>query len=255
MNAIAGENEQPKKNAFRNELLSAAAFPLLFTLVIWLIEIAAELTGHRMVKLGIHPHSADGLLGILTSPLIHGDLDHILSNTGPLLIVGTGIIYFYKELAYKVFGLVWLMTGFWVWAFAEENWHIGASGLIYGLVCFLFFSGVLRKDTRLLAVSMLVTFLYGSLVWGILPINQAVSWESHLFGSIAGIFCAVYFRKEGPQKPKPQWLIDEETGVDEEEQKSDEMPVNVAKPEQPIQINYEYIQKPKENNETKVGEN
>jgi hypothetical protein len=114
---------------------------------------------------------------------------------------------------------------------------------------------VLRKDTRLLAVSMLVTFLYGSLVWGILPINQAVSWESHLFGSIAGIFCAVYFRKEGPQKPKPQWLIDEETGVDEEEQKSDEMPVNVAKPEQPIQINYEYIQKPKENNETKVGEN
>ena len=106
--------------------------------------------------------------------------------------------------------MIWLFTGFWVWLAARDSAHIGASGIIYGLVCFLFFSGILRKDKRLLSVSMLVTFLYGSMVWGILPIDQTVSWESHLFGSIAGIFCAVYYRKLGPEQPKPQWEIDEE---------------------------------------------
>ena len=106
--------------------------------------------------------------------------------------------------------MIWLFTGFWVWLGARSEAHIGASGLIYGLVCFLFLSGILRKDTRLLAVSLLVTFLYGSLVWGILPVNQGISWESHLFGSVAGLFCAVYYRHEGPQRQKSQWEIDEE---------------------------------------------
>lgn len=210
-----------EKNKIRkNELFNAAALPLLFTVILWLIEIGAEISGVRMIKFGIHPHTIEGLIGILTAPLIHADIDHLLSNTAPLLIVGTGMIYFYKELAYKVFILVWLMSGSWVWLFAREEYHIGASGLIYGFVFFLFFSGVFRKDTRLLSVSLLVTFLYGSLVWGILPVNQYISWEGHLFGSLAGILCAFYYRAEGPIKPKPQWLIDEEAGeilVDVEE--------------------------------------
>ncbi len=110
--------------------------------------------------------------------------------------------------------MIWLFTGFWVWLAARDSSHIGASGLIYGFVCFLFFSGLLRKDTRLMAVSFLVTFLYGSMVWGILPVDQSISWESHLFGSIAGIFCAIYYRAEGPQRTKAQWEIDEEMGVE-----------------------------------------
>jgi membrane associated rhomboid family serine protease len=98
--------------------------------------------------------------------------------------------------------MVWLFTGFWVWLIARPEPHIGASGLIYGFVCFLFFSGLFRKNRNLLAISMLVTFLYGSLAWGILPINPTISWESHLMGSLSGIFAAIYFRKEGPQSTK-----------------------------------------------------
>ncbi len=194
----------------KKEIIRAMAFPLLFTLLIWLIELGAKISGVRMISLGILPRSTEGLLGILTAPFIHGDLDHILSNTAPLLIVSTGMIYFYKELAYRVMATIWLMAGAWVWMFARPEWHIGASGLIYGFVCFLFFSGIFRRDPRLTAISMLVTFLYGSLVWGILPINQIISWESHLFGSIAGLFSAYYYRLEGPVKAKAQWEIDEE---------------------------------------------
>lgn len=239
----------------KKEIIRATAFPLLFTILIWLIEWGAHISGVRMISLGILPRTTEGLAGIITAPFIHGDLDHILSNTAPLLIVSTGMIYFYKELAYRVMATIWLMTGFWVWMFARPEWHIGASGLIYGFVCFLFFSGIFRRDTRLTAISLLVTFLYGSLVWGILPINQLVSFESHLFGSVAGIFSAYYFRLEGPVKPKPQWEIDEEnellnpTSTNDTEQEF----VNEEQQILPVKINYTIVEKPSEPSDNKGG--
>ncbi|MFZ7116758.1 MAG: rhomboid family intramembrane serine protease [Bacteroidota bacterium] len=243
------------ENKGKREIINAMAFPLLFTALIWLIELGAHLSGTRLINLGILPGKPEGLVGLITSPFIHGDLDHLLSNTAPLLIVGTGMIYFYKELAYRVMAAIWIMTGFWVWMFARPEWHIGASGLIYGFVCFLFFSGIFRRDTRLTAISLLVTFLYGSLVWGILPINQLVSWESHLFGSVAGLFTAFYYRHEGPVKPKPQWEIDEENDLlnptsayETEVEFVNEEPVI---PE--IKINYTLIEKPTEPTENKGG--
>ena len=185
-------------------------WPVLFVIVLWLIELFTVLTGMRLVWLGIIPRTISGIPGIIFSPFVHGNYEHLLSNTLPILVVGSGLIYFYREIYGRVLSMIWLFTGFWVWLAARQEAHIGASGLIYGLVCFLFLSGILRKDTRLLAVSLLVTFLYGSLVWGILPVDQSISWESHLFGSVAGFFCAFYFRKSGPQRPKAQWEIDEE---------------------------------------------
>ncbi|MBP6427028.1 MAG: rhomboid family intramembrane serine protease [Bacteroidia bacterium] len=244
-----------EKNKGKNELIRSAAFPLLFTVLIWLIEFGAHLSGVRLINLGILPRTTEGLVGIITAPFIHGDLDHILSNTAPLLIVGTGMIYFYKELAYRVMAAIWLMTGFWVWMFARPEWHIGASGLIYGFVCFLFFSGIFRRDTRLTAISLLVTFLYGSLVWGIFPINQIVSWESHLFGSVAGLFTAYYYRSDGPVKPKAQWEIDEEnellnpTSANETEVEF----VNEEPVVPEIKINYTLVEKPSEPTENKGG--
>lgn len=241
------KKEAQENKLLKSELFRSAAIPILFVLVLWIIEMGAEWSGVRMIKLGIHPLTLEGLTGIITSPFIHGDIDHLLSNTAPLLIVGTGIIFFYKELAYKVFAYVWLMTGVWVWLFARPDWHIGASGLIYGLVCFLFFSGLLRKDTRLMAVSLLVTFLYGSLVWGILPIDQTISWESHLFGSVAGIYCAIYFRKEGPEQTKPQWLIDEENGILEVSVEEEVEPLTteeIEKQSDEVKVTYHY--KPKD---------
>jgi membrane associated rhomboid family serine protease len=218
--------------------------PLLFLIVCWAIELFFESGHSRWVFLGIQPRSLEGLVGIFTSPFIHGSRDHLISNSLPLLIVGTGMFFFYKQIVYQVTAMIWVFTGFWVWLSARAgSSHIGASGLIYGFVCFLFFSGLLRKDTRLMAVSMLVAFLYGSLVWGILPVDQSISWESHLSGSVAGIFAAAYFRKTGPQRPKAQWEIDEEMEKQQQlSQTGDE-----------FFIHYDYIEKPVGNDQEKSG--
>jgi membrane associated rhomboid family serine protease len=234
----------------KKEIWRSVRFPAIFIVVIWLIELTAQSGSQRLVWLGIRPRTFEGLIGIFTSPFIHGDLDHILSNTLPIFLVGTGLIYFYKEIAWRVIGMIWMFTGIWVWLIARPESHIGASGLIYGFVFFLFFSGLLRKDTRLMAVSMLITFLYGSMVWGILPVNQLISWESHLSGSVAGIFAAFYFRGEGPQRPKAQWEIDEELEknnppVEEILDPTDESP---ATTQPPVNIQYHYAEKQKINN-------
>jgi membrane associated rhomboid family serine protease len=188
----------------------ALRLPLFFVIILWLIEGMSILTGERWTWLGIIPRTMSGIPGIFFSAFIHGNAEHLLSNTLPLLVAGTGIIYFYNDIAKNVIAMIWLFSGFWVWLAARDSTHIGASGIIYGLVCFLFFGGILRKDTRLLAISLLVTFLYGSMVWGILPIDQKISWESHLAGSIAGIISAFYYKSSGPPRKKYQYEIDEE---------------------------------------------
>jgi len=186
-------------------LRKSILIPAIFVAILWIIRVAQEYFHWEFIFLGIRPRNIEGLIGIFSAPFIHSGYDHLLSNTLPLLVVGSGIIYFYREISIQVISVVWLFTGAWVWLFARPDSHIGASGLIYGFVCFLFFSGIFRRDPRLLAISFLVTFLYGSLVWGILPINQGISWESHLFGSVAGIIASVYYRKEGPQRKVKVW--------------------------------------------------
>jgi membrane associated rhomboid family serine protease len=230
---------------------------VFFVSILWIIEGVFVLTGIRLISLGIIPRTISGIPGILFSPFIHGNYEHLLSNTLPLLVVGSGLIYFYKDIAWRVLLMIWLFTGFWVWLAARNSAHIGASGLIYGFVCFLFLSGILRKDTRLLAVSFLVTFLYGSMVWGILPVDQSISWESHLFGSIAGIFCAIYFRHMGPQRPKAQWEIDEEQeALMNSQEKTDTLPPfeNFHDTDEEIKLNYDYKEKkPDEEGEKSTG--
>jgi len=155
-------------------------------------------------KLGILPRNLNGLAGIFTSPLIHGSFSHLISNTAPLVFMGIGIFYFYPKVAYKVFTIIYLGTGVLVWLFAREVYHIGASGIIYGFVSFLFFSGIFRKDNRSIALALVVILFYGGLIWGVLPVERGVSWESHLFGAIAGIVSAFLFRKIDPPK-KYDW--------------------------------------------------
>ncbi len=221
--------------------------PIFLVSILWIIELLQEYFDFRLIELGIIPRTFDGLIGIVTSPFIHAGVDHLLSNSLPLLVVGTGILYFYGSIAKQVIVMIWLFTGFWVWLAARPESHIGASGLIYGFVVFLFFSGLLRKDTRLMAISMLVTFLYGSMVWGILPVDQSISFESHFFGSVAGLIAAVYYRKEGPQRPKSQWEIDEENGIaTEPEYGPFENSASESQTDNPpLKITYEYIEKQK----------
>ena len=190
----------------------------------WLVFLAEALSGTTFSEWGILPRSAKGLLGILTAPFVHADINHIASNTVPILVVGTGLFYFYPTLAWRVLLMINFFTGLWVWMAARASFHIGASGIVYGLVFFMFISGLIRGDKRLLAITLLVTFLYGSLVWGILPVDQSVSWESHLFGSVAGLLAALYYRKEGPVREKYSWELEEEQAALEGDEQPGEVP-------------------------------
>ena len=166
---------------------------------------------------GIGPRSPEGLVGILTSPFVHGDWAHLLSNAAPMFVFVAAILYFYRKAALSATLWIWLMTGIWVWIVGQYgSHHIGASGLIYGFAAFLFFSGVFRKDIRSMALSLVIAFFYGGMVWGVLPAEEGVSWESHLFGFIAGTLNAWYHRKVGkaPQK-KYSWELEPESTADD----------------------------------------
>jgi len=144
---------------------------------------------------GVWPLSGAGLKGILAAPLLHGSLQHWLRNSVTLLVLGAALFYFYPKVAWRVWWLTWLLGGVGVWLIGRPSFHIGASGLIYAWAAFLFFSGALRRQMHLLALSLAVAFFYGGLVWGILPLQTQVSWEAHLSGGAAGLFAALVFRK------------------------------------------------------------
>lgn len=154
---------------------------------------------------GVFPRSLDAITGILTFPLIHKDYDHLFSNAVPLFVLLGMLNYFYKDMAGKVFFFLWLIGGAWLWIGGRPSFHIGASGLVYGLASFIFFSGIWRKWRSMLAVSMIIVFLYGSMIWGIFPWFKETSWEGHLFGGLAGLLLSWLYRKEGPQRPKFVW--------------------------------------------------
>ena len=188
------------------QLLYASFFPLLMIILLWIIHIFQWELHASWYYLGIFPRKIQGLTGIITSPLIHENFKHLFSNTIPLFILGWCMFYFYKDLSYRVLLVIWIGTGFITWCIGRESWHIGASGLVYGLSFFLFFSGIIRKYIPLMAISLLVAFLYGSMVFNMLPVSELVydnmSWEGHLAGGITGLFAAILFRNKGPQKPE-----------------------------------------------------
>ncbi|MDR0428051.1 MAG: rhomboid family intramembrane serine protease [Dysgonamonadaceae bacterium] len=186
-------------------LVYAFIFPCIFVLILWLVFFLEKGMAADWHHWGIYPRRLVGLKGVLTEPFIHSGVKHLFSNTLPLIILGWCLFYFYKGLSCVVFPVIWILSGMITWCIGRESWHIGASGLIYALSFFLFFSGIFRKYVPLLAVSLLVAFLYGSTLWNMLPIaviiDPSVSWEGHLAGSVSGLVAAVIFRKEGPQKP------------------------------------------------------
>jgi membrane associated rhomboid family serine protease len=189
----------------KKRFIHSLIFPFFLIFIIWGVKIVETILDVSFASYGIFPQSLKGLPGILLSPLIHGDFKHLIANTIPLLTLSIGIFYFYNKISYKIFILIYFMTGLWVWIGAREAYHIGASGLVYGFASFLFVSGVIRNDVRLLSISLIVVFLYGSMIWGILPLDEKVSWESHLLGSVAGLVLAIIYRKEGPQRIRYEW--------------------------------------------------
>jgi len=175
-----------------------ALIPVVFVMLMWFINIIQFILGIDLGSLGIHPRDTTSLIGILTSPLIHGNWEHLLSNSLPLLILGVLLFLLYDKIAIWVWLLNYVVTGTLVWLFAinSNSFHIGASGIIYGLASFLFFSGFFRMDIKSIAISFGVGLFYGGMVWGILPIQPGVSWESHLFGGIVGLVLSYLFRNK-----------------------------------------------------------
>ena len=202
--------------------LKSLFFPLLFTILLWIIKIIELYFNLDMAFLGVYPLKLSGLIGILTAPLIHADINHLLSNTFGVFLLSWAIFYFYSKFALRVFLFIYLLSGFWVWFFAREAYHIGASGLIYGMASFLFFSGIFRKHIPLMAVSLTIVFLYGGIIWGVFPTFEKISWETHLSGLIAGLIVAVYYKNEGPQKPQPFYESEEVEEENDDYYKIDE---------------------------------
>ncbi|MGB0886596.1 MAG: rhomboid family intramembrane serine protease [Vicingaceae bacterium] len=227
----------------RNKIKNALVYPVLFVLLIGLVHLIQYVFEVSFTHYGIYPRSASGLIGIISSPLIHGSFNHLFNNSVPLLIMGSLLFYFYKEIASKVSVWIYLMVGVWTWIYAREAYHIGASGVLYGLFSFLLISGFIRRNKQLIALSFSVVFLYGSMVWGLFPIDIKVSFEAHIWGFVAGIILAVYYRKRGPQKVEHIW---EEEDIDEENKYW--LNADIEAKSQEVKVNYVFKPEPKKEN-------
>lgn len=171
--------------------------------LLWLIKLIEFEYSLDFSSWGIMPRSIKNLHGILFSPLIHANFDHLAANSFPLPVLLFSLFFFYRKPAGSIFVLIYLFSGLLVWLGGRQTLHIGASGVIYGLAAFLFLSGVIGRDIRLLTISLVVAFLYGGLLWGIFPVKPEISWESHLWGGISGFALAILFRNSGPSVPIP----------------------------------------------------
>ena len=197
--------------------LKSLKFSAIVLIIIWSVKIFEIVFDYDFTEYGVLPRKFNGLIGILFSPLIHLDINHLLSNSLPVIILCLLIFNFYSQIAKKIFIYLYFISGLWLWCIGRESFHIGASGLIYAMASFLFFSGILRKNSQLSAVALLVIFIYGGLFWGLFPIHKNVSWEGHLTGFIAGILVSFIFRKDGPKRKKYNWEIEEDLEVNDNE--------------------------------------
>lgn len=195
----------------KRKFVHSLIFPLFFLVLIWLVkffEISMEMD---FVRGGILPRNGKGLLGIITAPLLHADWKHLFDNSIPAFLLSLALFYFYRGISYRIFFLIYFIGNAFVWIVGREAYHIGASGIIYGLAAFLFLSGFIRRIRNLMAISLIVVFMYGSLVWGLLPYDYKISWEGHLMGAIAGVLLAILYRDKGPEPYKPSWELEEES--------------------------------------------
>lgn len=190
------ESESDSFEMTRRHFLESIRFPLIFVLILWLVHGYQVMAGWDPVNFGIISRRLYGIMGIVTGPLVHGSWEHLISNTFPLLFLSVISIYFYRKVAYRAFWMIYFLTGASVWLFARHVSHIGASGVVYGLVAFIFWNGVFRRSIRSIILALIVVLLYSGMFFGILPDQEGVSWESHLLGSLMGIFTSFWFKGE-----------------------------------------------------------
>lgn len=175
-------------------------FPTLFVLVIWLIYWIEIKFGFNFNKFGVYPRTLKGFRGVFFTHFIHSNTNHLFNNSIPVFVLLSSLFYFYREVAMRVLLFGAFFTGFFTWLIAQDSYHIGASGIIYLLFSFVFFSGIIRKHYRLVALTLIIIFLYGSMIWYVLPIKEGMSWEGHLSGFLIGFFLSIIYRNKGIKK-------------------------------------------------------
>lgn len=188
-------------------------YPILLVLVMWIVFWVEIRFGYDFTSWGVKPASLKGLRGVLFSPFIHSSISHLWHNSVPIIVLSTALFYFYKKISWQVFFWLFLLSGLGTWLIGRASYHIGMSGIVYALASFLFFKGIYSRHFRLVSLSLLVVFIYGSLIWGTLPLDEKISWEGHLSGFIAGILVSLRFRESVPQPHNFDW---QEESFDEE---------------------------------------
>ncbi|MCK5694885.1 MAG: rhomboid family intramembrane serine protease [Bacteroidales bacterium] len=206
----------------KKRFVYSLVFPGFFVLLLWAVKFFGTGMEISLVEGGVYPRRWTGLQGILFSPLIHGDWKHLINNSMPVFLLSLALFYFYRDIAYKIWLLIYFIGGILLWSVGRQAYHIGASGLIYGLAAFLFLSGLIRRVNSLTAISLLVVFWYGSMVWGLLPFDFEVSFEAHITGAVSGVILAVMYRDQGPEPEKS--TLDEEEDPSEEDLSAEDPP-------------------------------
>jgi membrane associated rhomboid family serine protease len=196
--------------AFRRAVFAS----VIFVLGLWWIRFLEDATGHSLSSLGVLPGQWVGLIGVLTAPLIHGSYAHLITNSGPLLILGTLSLYAYPKASRLAIPTIWILSGLGTWLIGRHSSHIGASGVAHGLMFFLFVLGILRWEPRSIAMALVAFLLYGGMVTTIFPREEGVSFEYHLAGALAGVLAAVLWRRRDPlpARKKYSWEVEEELG-------------------------------------------
>jgi len=177
-----------------------------FVVVMWSVFLFEQLLQIDLSQFGLRPRSASGLLGLVTTPLLHGNLAHILSNSLPLFIGGVAMLFLYPNSSARALPMIYVGSAALAWLFARPSIHIGASGLVYGLLAFVFVSGMIRRDLRSVGVALMIFFFYGSMIWGVLPLQRSTSWELHISGLAIGVLLAVFYRSwDHPPMQRYDW--------------------------------------------------
>ncbi|AOZ98600.1 rhomboid family intramembrane serine protease [Flavobacterium commune] len=245
---------------------AVVALPLFFVLTLWFVYWLQIRFDFDFVEKGIYPRIFSGLQGVIFSPFIHSDLNHLYNNSIPLLVLLAALQFFYSKLSIKVIGYGILFSGILTWLIGRESYHIGASGLIYVLFAFIFFKGIMTQYYRLVALSLAVIMMYGGMIWYVFPeVDNSISWEGHLAGLITGFVLAVLYQTPEYKKvPKYEWeMPDYNPAEDKFMQRFDENGNFVNPPKEEVEeldgfqnyyisnqeVNYEIV--PKEKDESK----
>lgn len=200
------------RRRWRRALVAAG---LAAAAILW-IHLAAMWFGADFRGFGVVPRDPSGLLGVLFAPLVHGSWSHVGSNAIALLVLGTLAVYAYPRTTARAVPLIWLLAGLGTWLIGRDSVHIGASGLTHGLMAMLALLGVLRWEPRAIFVALVTFLLYGGMVWGVLPGEDGISWESHLAGAVAGLVAAVIWRELDPRPARRKWSWEIEAEIAEE---------------------------------------